>query len=163
MALGSMASALSVLVVAPLGMSGGLLGLRAAGIPLSVSAAVGFIALLGQVCLASLLVVSAVDQRRREGESLNDALANGAARRFRTVLMTALLAILGLMPAAVSSGVGSETQKPFAVVIIGGLISAVAVTLFVLPLAYSLIVRRPPGVLEGGESEDDLHPAESGS
>jgi cobalt-zinc-cadmium resistance protein CzcA len=162
MALGSIPSALSVLVVAPLGMSGGLLGLRLAGIPLSVSAAVGFIALLGQVCLASLLVVSAVDERRRAGQPLNEALAGGAARRFRTVLMTALLAILGLMPAAVSSGVGSETQRPFAVVIIGGLVSAVAVTLFVLPLAYSLIVRRPPGVVEDPDA-DDQHPVESAS
>ena len=162
MALGSMASAFSVLVVAPLGMSGGMLGLRLAGIPLSVSAAVGFIALLGQVCLASLLVVSAVDQRRREGDPLNAALANGASRRFRTVLMTALLAILGLMPAAVSSGVGSETQKPFAVVIIGGLVSAVVVTLFVLPLVYSLIVRQPPGLPDESEL-DDLDPSESAS
>ena len=77
----------------------------------------------------------------------------GAASRFRTVLMTALLAILGLMPAALSSGVGSETQRPFAVVIIGGLVTAVAVTLFVLPFAYSLIVRRPPATATDSESE----------
>jgi len=144
MALGSVGSAFSVLLVAPLAMSGGVLGLAAARIPLSVSAAVGFIALLGQVCLASLLVVSAVDQRRRSGDDLLPALLAGASSRFRTVLMTALLAILGLMPAALSSGVGSETQRPFAVVIITGLVTAVAVTLFVLPFAYSLIVRKPP-------------------
>jgi cobalt-zinc-cadmium resistance protein CzcA len=109
-----------------------------------VSAAVGFIALLGQVCLASLLVVSAVEQRRRAGDDLLTALVDGSAARFRTVLMTALLAILGLMPAATSSGVGSETQKPFAIVIISGLVTAVAVTLFVLPFAYSLIARKAP-------------------
>ena len=143
-ALGSVGAAFSVLLVAPLAMSGGVLGLGAAHIPLSVSAAVGFIALLGQVCLASLLVVSAVEQRRRSGENLLPALAAGAASRFRTVLMTALLAILGLMPAALSSGVGSETQRPFAVVITTGLVTAVAVTLFVLPFAYALVVGKPP-------------------
>ena len=153
MALGSVGSAFSVLLVAPLAMSGGVLGLAAAHIPLSVSAAVGFIALLGQVCLASLLVVSAVEQRRRSGEDLLPALVAGAASRFRTVLMTALLAILGLMPAALSSGVGSETQRPFAVVIITGLVTAVAVTLFVLPFAYSLIVRKPPTNVTDSESE----------
>jgi len=143
-ALGSVTSAFTVLVVAPLAMSGGVFGLALAHIPLSVSAAVGFIALLGQVCLASLLVVSAVDERRRNGEEMLPALAHGAASRFRAVLMTAMLAILGLMPMAVSRGVGSETQRPFAVVIITGLVTAVAVTLFVLPAAYSLIVRRVP-------------------
>jgi cobalt-zinc-cadmium resistance protein CzcA len=153
MALGSVGSACSVLLVTPLAMSGGVLGLAATHIPLSVSAAVGFIALLGQVCLASLLVVSAVEQRRRSGEELLPALVAGAASRFRTVLMTALLAILGLMPAALSSGVGSETQRPFAVVIITGLITAVAVTLFVLPFVYSLIVRQPPTNVTESEGE----------
>jgi cobalt-zinc-cadmium resistance protein CzcA len=143
MALGSVTSALSVLIVAPLAMSGGVFGLLAARIPLSVSAAVGFIALLGQVCLASLLVVSAVDQRRNQGAELIQAVAAGTASRFRTVLMTALLAMLGLMPAAMSSGVGSETQRPFAVVIVSGLITAVAVTLFVLPFAYGVVARKP--------------------
>src|SRR5262249_4488355 len=97
-ALGSMASAGAVLLVAPLAMTGGVFGLAIAGIPISVSAAVGFIALLGQVCLASLLVVSAVDERRRNGEEVVAALSSGAASRFRAVLMTAMLAILGLTP-----------------------------------------------------------------
>ncbi len=154
MALGSLTSALSVLLVAPLAMSGGVLGLAATRIPLSVSAAVGFIALLGQVCLASLLVVSAVDQRRETGEALVPALAAGAASRFRTVLMTAMLAMLGLMPAAVSAGAGSETQRPFAVVIITGLVTAVAVTLFVLPFVYGLVARGPR--TRAIESESDL-------
>jgi cobalt-zinc-cadmium resistance protein CzcA len=145
-ALGSVASASAVLLVAPLAMSGGVFGLAIAHIPLSVSAAVGFIALLGQVCLASLLVVSAVDERRRNGEEMVTALSHGAATRFRAVLMTAMLAILGLMPMAISTGVGSETQRPFAVVIISGLVTAVAVTLFVLPSAYSVIVRRVPAI-----------------
>ena len=143
-ALGSMPSAATILAVTPLAMTGGVFALAATGIPLSVSAAVGFIALLGQASLASLLVVSAVDERRRQGEALMTALAAGAASRFRVVLMTALLAILGLMPAALSTGVGSETQRPFAVVIIGGLVTAVPVTLFALPVLYTFIVRRVP-------------------
>jgi cobalt-zinc-cadmium resistance protein CzcA len=150
-ALGSVTSAFTVLIVAPLAMSGGVFGLAVSHIPVSVSAAVGFIALLGQVCLASLLVVSAVDERRRKGEELLPALAHGAASRFRAVLMTAMLAILGLTPMAISTGVGSETQRPFAVVIISGLVTAVAVTLFVLPTAYSAIVRRVPAT----EDEDE--------
>src|SRR6202008_2377598 len=97
------------LIAAPVAMSGGVFALAIAGIPISVSTAVGFIALLGQVCLASLLVVSAVDDRRRNGEDLLPALIGGTMSRIRAVLLTALLAILGLMPAAISSGVGSET------------------------------------------------------
>ena len=143
-ALGSMPSACAVLAVAPFAMSGGVFALAFTGIPLSVSAAVGFIALLGQVCLASLLVVSTIDDRRRGGEALMPAVVAGAASRLRVVLMTALLAILGLMPAALSSGVGSETQRPFAVVIIGGLVTAVAVTLLELPAVYAFIVRKAP-------------------
>ncbi|MDX2169904.1 MAG: CusA/CzcA family heavy metal efflux RND transporter [Deltaproteobacteria bacterium] len=140
-ALGSVRSAGVVLLSAPFAMTGGVFALAATGIPLSVSAAVGFIALLGQVCLASLLVVSAVDERRRNGEELLPAIVAGAASRFRAVLLTALLAMLGLMPAAISSGVGSETQRPFAVVIIGGLLTAVPVTLCALPSLYALIAR----------------------
>jgi cobalt-zinc-cadmium resistance protein CzcA len=143
-ALGSLPSASTLLLVTPFAMTGGVFALALTGIPLSVSAAVGFIALLGQACLASLLVVSIVDERRRAGDTTTAAIVTGAASRFRVVLMTALLAILGLMPAAMSSGVGSETQRPFAVVIIGGLVTAVPVTLFVLPILYSFLVRRVP-------------------
>jgi cobalt-zinc-cadmium resistance protein CzcA len=145
-ALGSLPSALTILAATPFAMTGGVFALALTRIPLSVSAAVGFIALLGQACLASLLVVSVIDARRRAGEPLIPAAAAGAAGRFRVVLMTALLAILGLLPAAISTGVGSETQRPFAVVIIGGLITAVPVTLFALPVLYGLIVRKVPAL-----------------
>jgi len=153
-ALNSVRSAAVVLLVAPLAMSGGVFALALTHIPLSVSAAVGFIALLGQVCLASLLVVSAVDDRRREGATADEALVAGAASRFRAVLMTAMLAVLGLMPMAISTGVGSETERPFAVVIIGGLLTAIAVTLLVLPVAYRVIVTHVPLV-----TDDDLEVA----
>jgi cobalt-zinc-cadmium resistance protein CzcA len=142
MALQSARSAASVLLTAPFAMTGGAFALKLCGIPLSVSAAVGFIALLGQVTLASLLVISAVDTARREGLGLSEALVAGAAARFRAVLMTGSLAILGLTPMAVSQSVGAEIQRPFAVVIIGGLVTSMVVTLFALPVFYTLLARR---------------------
>lgn len=163
MALGSVASATAVLAITPFALTGGVFALALSGIPMSVSAAVGFIALLGQACLASLLVVSAVDERRRGGEDMLPALIAGAAGRFRVVLMTALLAILGLLPTAVSHSVGSETQRPFAVVIIGGLVTAVAVTLFALPSVYSAIVRRVPTLASDDDVTWDDAPAPVGA
>jgi cobalt-zinc-cadmium resistance protein CzcA len=148
-ALQSARSAAAVLLTAPFAMSGGAFALLFCGIPLSVSAAVGFIALLGQVTLASLLVISAVDTARRAGTPLEEALVEGASGRFRAVLMTATLAILGLTPMAISQGVGSEIQRPFAVVIIGGLVTSMAVTLFALPVIYTLVARPAPPSPEG--------------
>ena len=110
-----------------------------AGIPLSVSAAVGFIALLGQVSLAGLLVVSAIEARRREGMTFDAAVVDGPTSRFRALVMAAVLAILGLLPMALSHAVGSETQRPFAVVIIGGMVTTLLVALFVLPVIYSVV------------------------
>jgi len=146
MALQSMRSAATILLMTPFAMTGGVFALFLARINLSVSAAVGFIALLGQVSLAALLVISAVDGRRRAGEDTNGALLQGATSRFRAVLMTALLAILGLTPMALSRGVGSEIQRPFSVVIIGGLLTSVVVTLFFLPVLYTYLARRGPAV-----------------
>jgi cobalt-zinc-cadmium resistance protein CzcA len=144
LALGSALSAACVLATVPFAMTGGVFALKASGIALSVSAAVGFITLLGQVSLVSLLVVSAVDARRRNGELQLSALIEGCAGRLRAVLMTALLAMIGLTPMALSTSAGSEIQKPFALVVIGGLGTALPVTLFVLPVLYSLLVRRVP-------------------
>lgn len=138
-ALGSMRSAAVILLAAPFAMSGGVFALAAAGIPLSVSAAIGFIALLGQVSLAGLLVLSAVEQRWYGGAERILAITEGATLRFRAVLMTALLAMLGLIPMAFGTGVGSETQRPFALVIVGGMASTLAVALFVLPALYRLL------------------------
>jgi cobalt-zinc-cadmium resistance protein CzcA len=144
MSLQSARSAAAVALSSPFAMTGGVFALRLCGIPLSVSAAVGFVALLGQVSLAALLVISAVDAARAAGSGDEEAVLEGAAARFRAVLMTASLAILGLTPMAVSQGVGSEIQRPFAVVIIGGLVTSIAVTLFVLPVFHSLLARRAP-------------------
>jgi cobalt-zinc-cadmium resistance protein CzcA len=139
----SVKSALLILVNVPLGLIGGIFALLLTGIPLSVSAAIGFIALFGQAVLNGVVMVSYFNQLRDEGLATYDAVVRGATTRLRTVLMTALLAMLGLLPMALSHGIGSETQRPLAIVIIGGLISATLLTLMVLPTLYLVIERRP--------------------
>jgi cobalt-zinc-cadmium resistance protein CzcA len=120
----------------PVALLGGLIGLGVVGMTLSVSAAVGFIALLGQAVLNGVLVVSAIRARVVRGEDLWTATIEGARERLRAVLMTALLAALGLLPAAMSHAIGSETQRPIAVVVVGGTISSALLTLVVLPVSY---------------------------
>ena len=132
----SMWDAVVVLLNVPLGLVGGIVALAMAGLALSVSAAVGFIALLGQAVLNGVLVVSAIQARRAAGEPLLEAVEGGARDRLRAVLMTALLAALGLLPAALSTAIGSETQRPIAVVVVGGTCSAALLTLVVLPVTY---------------------------
>lgn len=150
-AMNSGRSALSILLTVPFALTGGAFALLIAGVPLSVSAAVGFIALIGQVSLMGLLVLSATEARRRDGEALMPALIEGAADRLRAVLMAAMLALVGLLPMALSSGVGSETQRPFALVVVGGMCTALIVTLWLLPALYSYIT---PQQLATPEEED---------
>jgi heavy metal efflux system protein len=150
--LGSARSAITILLMAPFAITGGIFALKLAGVVLSVSAAVGFIALLGQVALAGLLVLTAIENRRRAGEGLSAAIVTGASERLRAVIMLALLASLGLLPMGVSTAVGSEVQRPFAVVIIGGMVTTLLVTVIVLPVLYSLLT---PRVLRAGEEEDE--------
>jgi cobalt-zinc-cadmium resistance protein CzcA len=135
-AFGSIGDAAIILLHVPLALVGGVLGLAVAGMTLSVSAAVGFIALLGQAVLNGVLVVAAIRQRLRDGEDRFEAVTGGVRDRLRAVLMTALLAALGLLPAAVSHAIGSETQRPIAVVVVGGTLSAALLTLIVLPVSY---------------------------
>lgn len=141
-AMNSGRSSLAILLTVPFALTGGVFALLAAGVPLSVSAAVGFIALLGQVSLMGVLVLSAAEGRRRNGEALRPALIQGASERLRPVLMASLLALVGLLPMALSTGVGSETQRPFALVVVGGMLTTLVVALFVLPVLYSLITPR---------------------
>ncbi|HWB75016.1 MAG TPA: efflux RND transporter permease subunit, partial [Nannocystaceae bacterium] len=138
-ALGNVRSTAAVMISAPLAMSGGVFGLLVTGIPLSVSAAVGFIALLGQAALAGLLVTSAIDEARVAGRTIDQAVIDGASTRFRALWMTALLAMCGLLPMAVSTAVGSETQKPFAIVIVCGMATTLFVALCFIPLLYRLL------------------------
>ncbi|HVU04211.1 MAG TPA: CusA/CzcA family heavy metal efflux RND transporter [Polyangiaceae bacterium] len=135
-AFGTILDATLIMFHVPLALLGGVLGLAAANLTLSVSAAVGFIALLGQAVLNGVLVVAAVRARLRDGEDHFTAVTGGARDRLRAVLMTALLAALGLLPAAMSHAIGSETQRPIAVVVVGGTISAALLTLIVLPVSY---------------------------
>jgi cobalt-zinc-cadmium resistance protein CzcA len=133
-------SAALILLNVPFALIGGILALLITGIPLSVSAAIGFIALFGQAVLNGVVMVSYFNQLREHGASSFDAVVQGAAVRLRTVLMTAMLAMLGLLPMALSHGIGSETQRPLAIVIIGGLVTATILTLIVLPTLYLLFM-----------------------
>jgi cobalt-zinc-cadmium resistance protein CzcA len=133
---GSVWDATLILVNLPVALLGGLVGLALAGMTLSVSAAVGFIALLGQAVLNGVLVVSAIRARREAGDDLWTATIRGTRERLRAVLMTALLASLGLLPAAMSHAIGSETQRPIAMVVVSGTLSAALLTLIVLPVSY---------------------------
>lgn len=143
----SVKNALLVLLMIPFTLVGGLAGLAGlavAGLHLSVSAAVGFIALAGISVQNGVIMVEQIKNLMREGRSVTESVIDGAVARLRPILMTALMAGLGLMPAALSHGIGSETQRPFAVVIVGGLITATLFTLLLLPLLFPLFsdVRR---------------------
>ena len=154
-AFGSAKSAALILLNVPFALIGGIFALQITGINLSVSAAIGFIALFGQAVLNGVVMISYFNQLRDEGMPAFDAVVNGALVRLRTVLMTGTLAMLGLLPMALSHGIGSETQKPLAVVIIGGLLSATLLTLFVLPVVYLLFAGKEEHVqhrVEGMEA-----------
>ena len=135
-AFGSLTNAALIIANIPFAMIGGILALYITGVPLSVSAAIGFIALFGQAVLNGVVMLSHFGQLREHGEDLYEAVFKGSLDRLRTVLMTALLASFGLAPMAVSTAIGSETQRPLALVIIGGLITATLLTLLVLPTLY---------------------------
>jgi cobalt-zinc-cadmium resistance protein CzcA len=138
----SFKSALLIILNIPFAMIGGIFALLVTGIPLSVSAAIGFIALFGQSVLNGVVMVTYFNQLKRAGATPVEAVIKGSLVRLRTVLMTAMLAMFGLLPMALSHEIGSETQKPLAVVVIGGLITATLLTLIVLPTLYVLFERR---------------------
>ena len=145
-AFGSVFDSVLILLNVPFALIGGVVALGVAGMPLSVSAAVGFIALLGQAVLNGVLVVAAIRARIAAGDPLYDAVIGGTRERLRAVLVTALLASLGLLPAALSHAIGSETQQPIAVVVVGGTISAALLTLVVLPVTFYAASRLRAGV-----------------
>jgi cobalt-zinc-cadmium resistance protein CzcA len=148
-AFGRMRSALVVLAATPLCIPGAAAALRLAHVNLSVSAIVGFIALLGQTVLSGVVIVASINELRDQGMPRGEAVREGAARRLRAVLITALLAGLGLLPAATSHAIGSETQRPFALEIVGGVLVATPLVLLSLPLLYMWIEKsdeeRPHG------------------
>jgi cobalt-zinc-cadmium resistance protein CzcA len=125
----------------PLALSGGILALWLRDMPFSISAAVGFIALSGVAVLNGLVLLSFVEELRRQGASLDEAIGLAAAVRLRPILMTALVASLGFVPMALATGTGAEVQRPLATVVIGGLLTSTALTLFVLPALYRIFSR----------------------
>ena len=139
---GSVSNALLILANIPFALIGGIVALLVTSTPLSVSAAIGFIALMGQAVLNGVVMVSYFNELVQGGMDHAQAVRQGSLVRLRTILMTTLLAMLGLLPMALSTGIGSEVQKPLAYVVIGGLVSAIALTLIVLPVLYLLLGRR---------------------
>ncbi|MDT0617494.1 CusA/CzcA family heavy metal efflux RND transporter [Salinisphaera sp. P385] len=145
-AFGSLRDALLVFTGVPLALTGGVAALWLRGMPLSISAAVGFIALSGIAVLNGVVMLSFIRQRRQEGQALVEAIMDGALTRLRPVLMTALVASLGFVPMALNVGTGAEVQRPLATVVIGGILSSTLLTLLVLPALYRLSHRdRPAG------------------
>ena len=142
MALGGAAPAAAVFSAIPLALAGGVFGLALRGMPFSVSAAVGFIALSGVAVLNGLVLVTAIRQHLERGVEVSDAIRAGAIERLRPVLMTALVASLGFVPMAIATETGAEVQRPLATVVIGGLITATILTLFVLPAISQLVFTR---------------------
>lgn len=138
---GSFKQVLLIMANVPLALIGGIVALYVSGTYLSVPSSIGFITLFGVAVLNGVVLVDSINQRRQSGEALYDCVYEGTVGRLRPVLMTALTSALGLIPILLSSGVGSEIQKPLAVVIIGGLFSSTALTLLVLPTLYRWLYR----------------------
>jgi len=140
---GNLKDGLLVFTGIPFALTGGILALWLRGIPLSISAAVGFIALSGVAVLNGLVMISCIRGLRESGMALDPAIREGTLTRLRPVLMTALVASLGFLPMAIATGTGAEVQRPLATVVIGGIVSSTLLTLLVLPLLYYLAHRRP--------------------
>jgi cobalt-zinc-cadmium resistance protein CzcA len=136
MALGNVKNSVLVFTGVPFALTGGVIALALRDIPFSISAAVGFIALSGVAVLNGLVLVSAIQRLRSQGEGLIEAVKHGALERLRPVLITALVASLGFIPMALNVGIGSEVQRPIATVVIGGIISSTLLTLIILPTLY---------------------------
>ena len=147
-AFGSVLDALIVFSGVPLALTGGIIALAARGLPISISAGIGFIALSGVAVLNGVVMVSFVRSLRQEGMPLDAALREGCSARLRPILMTALVASLGFVPMAIATGTGAEVQRPLATVVIGGIISSTLLTLVVLPALYRLLHRQVESPLE---------------
>jgi cobalt-zinc-cadmium resistance protein CzcA len=139
MALGSIRDSLIIFSGVPLGLTGGVAALLIRGIPFSISAAVGFIALSGIAVLNGLVMVSFIRDLIGRGHELVPSIQEGATTRLRPVLMTALVASFGFVPMALNTGIGSEVQRSLATVVIDGIVSSTLLTMFVLPPLYRLV------------------------
>lgn len=141
-AFNSLTYATLIIANVPFATIGGVIGLFVTGQYLSVPSAIGFIAVFGVAMLNGIVLVSFLNDQRRQGLSIREAVKQGAALRLRPVLMTASIAIFGLVPMLLSSGVGAETQRPLATVVVGGLFTSTALTLLLLPLMYEWVEQR---------------------
>lgn len=142
MVFGNIRDGLLVFSGVPFALTGGVLALLIRDIPFSISAGVGFIALSGVAVLNGLVMISFIRTLREEGQTLDDAILNGAYTRLRPVAMTALVAAIGFLPMALATSTGAEVQRPLATVVIGGIISSTILTLLILPLLYQLVHRK---------------------
>lgn len=147
MVFGSIKDGLLVFSGVPFALTGGVLALWLRDIPFSISAGVGFIALSGVAVLNGLVMISFIRTLREEGQSLDDAILNGAYTRLRPVAMTALVAAIGFLPMALATSTGAEVQRPLATVVIGGIISSTILTLLILPVLYQLVYRKRESTL----------------
>ena len=141
-AFGSLRQALLIYSGIPLAVTGGVFALALRGLPFSISAGVGFIALSGVAVLNGLVMISYFNQLREEGKGVADSVFEGSLTRLRPVLMTCVVAGVGLLPAAISEGIGSQVQKPLAVVVVTGMMLAPVVILVTLPVLISVFSRR---------------------
>ncbi len=147
---GTVKDALLVFTGVPFALTGGIISLWLRGIPLSISAGVGFIALSGVAVLNGLVMISFINKMRVEGNPFDTAIFQGAITRLRPVLMTALVASLGFLPMAIATGAGAEVQRPLATVVIGGILSSTTLTLLVLPVLYRVFHRADDSVSNRG-------------
>lgn len=141
-AFGKLRQAFLLISIVPLALFGGMLALNVRGMSLNVSSVVGFIALFGVAIQNGVIMISHINQLRKEGEELMKAVVHGAKDRFRPVIMTATVAILGLLPASLATGIGSDVQRPLATVIVYGLLFSTILTLYALPALYYLFERK---------------------
>jgi heavy metal efflux system protein len=138
---GNGGDALLVILNVPFALIGGIIALHLTGMNFSISAGIGFIALFGVCIQNGVILISVFNKNLKARMPLDEAITEGVRSRTRAVVMTALMAAIGLMPAALSTGIGSETQKPLAIVVIGGLVTATILTLLILPVIYALYYR----------------------
>jgi cobalt-zinc-cadmium resistance protein CzcA len=138
---GSLRQAALIFTCVPLAVTGGVFALYFRGMPFTISAAVGFIALSGIAVLNGIMLISFINQLRSEGKAVREAVVEGTLTRLRPKLMTALVASLGFVPMAISTGAGAEVQRPLATVVIGGIVTSTFLTLLVVPVLYDWIER----------------------
>jgi cobalt-zinc-cadmium resistance protein CzcA len=146
MSFGSVRQAALIFVCVPLAVTGGVFALWVRDMPFTISAGVGFIALSGIAVLNGIMLISFINQLRREGRSVRDAVVEGTLTRLRPKLMTALVASFGFVPMAIATGAGAEVQRPLATVVIGGIITSTFLTLVLLPVLYEWIERSRPAI-----------------